>query len=88
MTVTISGNTYSAYAEFDLAEYEQGKYYDFSVYVQDELLAVGDEQYDINSLPIFHWGKEDFVFEKPVIFNGTYDANNCVMFNNGITTKM
>ena len=87
MTVTISGNTYSAYAEFDLDEYAQGKYYDFSVYVQDELSAVGDEQYDINSLPIFHWGKEDFVFEKPVIFNGTYDANNCVMFNNGITTK-
>lgn len=87
MTVTISGNTYTAYAEFDISDYAQYRYYDFQTRVYDELSKAWVGQDNINSLPIFHWSKDDFVFEKPVIFNGTYDANNCAMFNNGITTK-
>lgn len=91
MTVTISGYTYSAYAEFDLGDdivgFNPQSYYDFQIKVYDELSGVYVGQEKINSSPIFHWGKEDFTFEKPVIFNGNYDGNNCAVFNSGIITK-
>lgn len=67
MSVSISGNTYSATTSLSGLDYK--KTYVFKFYVKDLLMATATETGNITGKPIFHWGKGDVVFEAPVTFN-------------------
>lgn len=70
MTPTLYDESYTAYANFVIADFNQKKSYIFEVKAKDELETVSKETLPIKSVPIFHWGEEDFVFEVPVEFKG------------------
>ena len=71
MTVSKSGNTYTAKADITGLDYQS--YYDFEVVATDKLMSVWDTASNVKSLPVFHWGESDVEFEVPVLFNqGTY----------------
>ena len=67
MTVTKSGNTYDATASISGLSYQQT--YVFQTRATDKLATVSTDERTVRSLPIFHWGENDFVFEVPVTFN-------------------
>ena len=67
MTVSASNNYYTASA--DLTGLDFTATYDFEVTVSDELEEVTSSVKNITSTPVFHWGKDDVVFEVPVTFN-------------------
>lgn len=67
MDVTQNGNSYVASRSITNLDYE--KNYVFQVKVEDKLETAKAEKI-ISSVPIFHWGKDDFVFEVPVYANG------------------
>ena len=69
MSVTISGNSYTAYADFDIPDFMQTKSYTFETRAIDLLSEVTSSESNVKSLPLFHWGENDFVFEVPVTFN-------------------
>lgn len=69
LTPTFDGSTYSAEVSLTGLDYQSG--YIFQARAADKLNAnyvYSPETYVI-SKPIFHWGKDDFVFEVPVTFN-------------------
>lgn len=66
MNVTTNGNTYDATASLTGLSYRET--YTFQARAVDKLDTVSTGENHIKSLPIFHWGKEDFVFEVPVSF--------------------
>ena len=68
MTVTIDGNYYYASADFSGLDYQET--YTLLVEASDKLCQVQAEKQGVTSLPLFHWGKDDFVFEVPVTFKG------------------
>ena len=68
MNITKSGNTYYAYAEFAIPNFSQNQYYNFEVRATDKLSTATSGASYIKSVPIFHWGENDFVFEVPVEF--------------------
>ncbi len=68
MTVSTSGNTYTAYANLSDLNYQAT--YSFTITATDELETVTSTKSAVKSKPIFHWGENDFVFEVPVKFNG------------------
>lgn len=88
MTITKNGNSYYAYAEIAIDDFNQQGRYDFQVRAVDELETVTDELYAVRSIPLFHWGENDFVFEVPVTFNAggsglnteqpTYDGSKTI----------
>ena len=75
MTVTIVGNGY--YATTQLPGLDPDKIYCFEVLAQDKLMAIASANDSVKNMPIFHWGKDDFVFEVPVTFKaGIKDDSN------------
>lgn len=73
MTVTKSGNTYTAYANLSGLDYQTT--YSFVITATDELEIVTSQNSAVKSKPIFHWGENDFAFEVPVKFNSTGEMN-------------
>ena len=67
MTVTKSGNTYNASASLTGLDYQTT--YVFQTRATDKLSTVSTGENAVKSLPLFHWGENDFVFECPVTFN-------------------
>jgi hypothetical protein len=66
MNVSITGNSYVATASLTVDDYKET--YNFHFTAGDELCSVGVSSLNITSVPVFHWGKDDFVFEVPVTF--------------------
>lgn len=66
MTVSIKNNTYTAQANISGLDYQ--KAYIFQCRAIDKLTTITSAETTIKSLPIFHWGENDFVFEVPVTF--------------------
>lgn len=69
MSVTITGDSYSAYKDFDIPNFSQTQSYVFETRAIDKLDEVSSNSGAVKSIPIFHWGENDFVFEVPVTFN-------------------
>ena len=80
MTITKSGNTYYATADFVIPNFNQGLYYDFETRATDILDTATSTEVSVKSIPVFHWGENDFVFEVPVTFNAgiNYSATSTV----------
>ena len=70
MDVTVSGNTYTAFANFVIPNFSQNQLYSFETRVIDKLSEVPSKVYTVKNMPLFHWGENDVVFEAPVSFNG------------------
>ena len=68
MEVTKNGNSYTATATLTGLNYK--KKYLFDIRVEDKILEMGSDGNEVDSSPIFHWGRNDFAFEVPVKFNG------------------
>lgn len=66
MAVNISGNTYTATYELTGLDYQ--KTYTFEARATDQLTTISSGETSLKSLPVFHWSKDDFVFEVPVTF--------------------
>ena len=64
MTVTKSGNTYTATAELTGLDYQ--KTYVFQAQAKDKLATVNTEEKTIKALPVFDWGANEFSFHVPV----------------------
>jgi hypothetical protein len=73
MTVTFNGNSYAAIATRSDLDYE--KTYEFMFIAEDKFYRRGTNSGDVMSKPIFHWGKNDVTFEKPVCFNDGIEVN-------------
>ncbi len=67
MSVSKSGNTYSAFANLTGLNYEAT--YEFEYRAADQLMTVDTALSGVTTLPVFHWGANDFAFEVPVDFN-------------------
>lgn len=75
MTATLSGNRYSAFATFDIPDFNENYYYSFEARAIDRLDSITSTESAVKSMPLFHWGENDFVFEVPVEFKqGTTGA--------------
>lgn len=72
MTVNRNGDTYTATADISGLDYRQT--YVFQCYAIDQLMTAFSAEEVIKSYPVFHWGKDDFVFEVPVKFNAGYEG--------------
>ena len=97
MAVTKSGNSYSAHADFQIPSFNQQYFYSFETRAVDKLDTVTSAESSVKSIPVFHWGENDFVFEVPVTFNAgvssasalvseatesdTYDGNKTITGN-------
>lgn len=79
------GGTYTEWADLDFTINDDNTYnaetvlsgfvytdtYVFQCRAIDKLYDVQSVEYAAKSLPIFHWGEDDFVFEVPVTFNAS-----------------
>lgn len=76
MRVTITNNSYYASANFVIPDFNHNLFYSFETRAIDKLQTVTSSESSVKSIPIFHWGENDFVFEVPVTFNaGASGAN-------------
>lgn len=66
MTATAYGNTYSAFANLSGLNYKLA--YDFEFIASDRLMTASSSSMNVVSVPVFHWGENDVVFEVPVTF--------------------
>ena len=66
MTVSKSGNGYTAQANLSGLDYEAT--YEFEYRASDQLMTVDTALSGVSTLPVFHWGANDFAFEVPVDF--------------------
>jgi hypothetical protein len=74
MTVYENGNAYMATASLTGLDYH--KTYDFEFVASDKLMTVHASTSKVKSVPLFHWGENDVVFEVPVTFvQGTEGAS-------------
>lgn len=75
MTVYVpGGNSYTAEANVSGLDYRQT--YVFQCKAVDALETIETSEFVVKSLPVFHWGENDFTFEVPVNFNaGTTGIN-------------
>ena len=64
MTVTKSGNTYSATANLTGLDYQTT--YVVQAYAQDALATVNSVEKNVKATPVFDWGDSDFKFNVPV----------------------
>lgn len=69
MTVTKNGNFYGAYYTFTIPSFNYQSSYIFECQATDKLATVSSTPSTAKSMPVFHWGENDFVFEVPVTFN-------------------
>lgn len=67
MSVSKSGNTYSATASRSGLDYEA--VYEFEFLAKDRLMEANPSTGNVASLPVFHWGASDVTFEVPAKFN-------------------
>jgi hypothetical protein len=79
MTVTVTGNSYIAYADFVIPDFDQQKYYEFEALASDKIVNKSSLTSIVKSTPIFHWGEKDFVFEVPVTFNAGVSGGDVVV---------
>jgi hypothetical protein len=70
MTVVKNGNTYGAYASFTIPNFDYHASYAFECQAVDKLATVSSSESSLKSMPVFHWGENDFVFEVPVDVKG------------------
>lgn len=70
MSATKSGNTYTAETTLTGLNYRTA--YIFQCQIVDKLNTVLSAEITVRSLPVFHWGENDFVFEVPVVFNAGF----------------
>ena len=84
MTVSTSGNAYSAYV--DLSELSYQETYTFTITATDKLEEVETTNSGIKSKPIFHWGQNDFAFEVPVKFNSSLSVGNLSISSSTLTS--
>jgi hypothetical protein len=75
MSIAITGNSYIAYADFEIPNFVQTQSYVFETRAIDKLDNISSNSGAVKSTPIFHWGENDFVFEVPVTFNGGADIS-------------
>jgi len=68
MSVETAGNMYTATATLTGLDYE--KAYDFEFIATDALMTANAAVSGVRSVPVFHWGENDFVVEVPATFNG------------------
>lgn len=73
MTVTKSGNTYSATANLTGLDYQTT--YVFQTYAKDELATVYSAEKSIKATPVFDWSEDDFNFNVPVNVDGHLTAS-------------
>lgn len=74
MSFSTNGHTYRATEYLSGLDYQTS--YDFEFLVADELMSVKASSSKVKSLPVFHWGEHDVVFEVPVTFkDGTEGAS-------------
>lgn len=64
MTVTKSGNAYTATANVTGLDYQTA--YVFQTYAKDELATVYSAEKTVKAAPVFDWGESDFKFNVPV----------------------
>lgn len=76
MTVTKSGNTYSATTNLTGLDYKTT--YVFQTYAKDELATVYSAEKSIKATPVFDWSGSDFQFNVPVNMK-----NGCDIMKNG-----
>ena len=69
MTVTKNGNYYVANTSFTISNFNYQSIYTFECQATDKLATVSSAPNIAKSMPVFHWGENDFVFEVPVTFN-------------------
>lgn len=83
MSATKSGNTYAAETTLTGLNYRTA--YVFQCQITDKLNTVLSAEITVRSLPVFHWGENDFVFEVPVVFNAgfTNEAGAAVIDDTG-----
>lgn len=81
MTVTKSGNTYTATASVTGLDYQAN--YVFQTYAVDALATVYSAEKPIKATPIFEWGENDFAFNVPVTIMGNFvRTKRCVVGQN------
>lgn len=78
MAMSSSGSRYSAYASFTITDFDQSAAYSFEVRVFDKVMEVSSTVSGLKSIPIYHWGENDFAFEVPVSIQG-YGINDFVI---------
>ena len=79
MNITKSGNSYYASVNLQIPNFNQNQYYSFEVIASDALSTVTKQSSAVKSMPMFHWGESDFVFEVPVTFNGGINGGDIVV---------
>lgn len=65
MTVTKSGNTYSATANLTGLDYQTS--YVVQTYAKDALMTVYSAEKTVKATPVFDWGENDFRFNVPIL---------------------
>ena len=82
MTVTKSGNTYTATANVTGLDYQQA--YVFQAYAKDALATVYSTEKSVKASPVFDWGASDFKFNVPVYDEfGALIGNGLAAYNGG-----
>ncbi len=69
MTVAKSGNRYSATYEITIPSFSQLQSYTVQTRAIDKLSTIRSMEQTVRSIPVFHWGENDFVFEVPTSFH-------------------
>lgn len=73
MTVTQSGNTYTATASITGLDYD--KVYIFQAQAQDKLSSSTSPERPVTARPVFDWGQNDFNFNVPVTFQNSLSVS-------------
>lgn len=87
MSITLSGNTYTATANLSGLDYRAN--YTFEARAIDKLSTISTEKAGVQSIPVFDWSKEDFNFNCDVSIKGNLrlkgDGNygNKISFGDG-----
>lgn len=68
LTVSQYGNTYAAYATIPDGTLNYEARYEFEFIAGDLLMNANSTSGDVATMPVFHWGENDIVFEVPVEF--------------------
>ena len=82
MAVTKVGNGY--YATASLTGLDCSKTYSFEAKATDKLTTITSANASVKNMPVFHWGKDDFVFEVPVTFKKGATIETDQIIENGV----
>jgi hypothetical protein len=86
MSVTAyTNNTYYAEASLVIPDFSQNLTYEFETRAIDKLNTVSSDSDPTKSIPIFHWGENDFVFEVPVSVNSDLEITGAVKGDLNVT---